>query len=138
MSTPPSAGSHERDASAVAIEGHSQVQLLGDAASLLDIDLADLLTVVAGLGSLQHHPEHGLGVLPRLVRGAREPDAAALSSTAGVDLRLHGRDTAAQLASRALRLERGHREVTARHSDAKFPEDLFRLVLVDLHVVNAP
>ena len=80
--------------------------------ALLDVDLADLLPLGAGLRGLQHHAEHA----PR--RGSRASSgerasliAAALAAPAGVDLGLHRADAAAELAGGALGLERRGREV---------------------------
>ena len=133
MSTPPSVEAMTARRPTLAVEGHAEVELARDPAALLDVDLADLLPLGAGLRGLEHHAEHRLGVGARLVGRAGELHAAALPAAAGVDLGLHGADAAAELAGGALGLERRDREVAARHGDAELPEDLLRLVLVDLH-----
>jgi len=121
---------HHGQPPGLAVERHAQVQLPGDAAALLDVDLPDLLPVRTGLRRLQHHAQHGLGVLPGLVRGAGQPDASTLPPASGVDLRLHRADAAAELAGGALGLERRDGEVAAGHGHAELPQDLLRLVLV--------
>jgi hypothetical protein len=81
----------------------------------------------------ERHAEHLLRVSPDLVDGLGDLHAAALAAAAGVDLRLHDPDAAAQLLCDGHRFVGRHRRLAARRGDAVLPEDLLALVLVDVH-----
>src|SRR5438067_1762917 len=69
--------------------------------------------------------------LAHLVQRLRDLHAAALAAAAGVDLRLHHPDLAAELLCRLHRLVDAHRREAARRRHAVLPEDLLPLVLVN-------
>ena len=62
----------------------------------LDEHAADLPALRAGLMRDQRHADHLLGELLGLVGRFRQLDAAALAAAAGMDLRLHDDDAAAE------------------------------------------
>src|SRR5437868_508320 len=66
-----------------------------------------------------------------LVQRSLDLPAAALAAAAGVDLRLHHPDLAAELLCRFHRLVDAHRREAARRRHAVLPEDLLPLVLVN-------
>src|SRR5207248_298637 len=80
------AGGHRHVAADRPIEGDAQVQLAGDVASLLDVDLPYPLALRARLVGDELHAQHLLENLARLFRAFRQLHAAALAAAASVDL----------------------------------------------------
>src|SRR5271156_5637800 len=68
-----------------------------------------------------------------LIERLRHLDAAALAAAAGVDLRLHHPDFAAELPGGGVRLGYGEARHTAWSGHAELAQDLFALILVNIH-----
>src|SRR6266436_3303230 len=79
------------------------------------------------------HAQNFLCPGAHLIDRFRDLHAAAFAAAAGVDLRLHYPDLAAELLRRVDRLVHAHRGKAARRRHAVFAEDLLALVLVDFH-----
>ena len=105
MFMPPSGETISTGPSARAIDDDAQVQLAGDVAACFDQHLADRLAFGAGLNRDQRLAEQRFGDLGGLVGALHQLHAAlrrvffdrSLAATAGVDLRLHHGDRAAEL-----------------------------------------
>jgi hypothetical protein len=69
-------------------------------------------------------------------RGLADLDPARLAAAARVHLRLDHRDGGAELFGGFFSLGRGVGEEALRHGDAEFTEELFGLILVNIHVFN--
>jgi hypothetical protein len=122
-----------------------EVELSGDVHALLDEQALDLLALGAGLDGDERAADHLLGVGVRVVGRLDDLDAAevgvlleaALAAAAGVDLRLDDDDRVAgelvQLARGLARLVGGERDAGQRDRDPEAAQQLFPLVLVDLH-----
>src|SRR5207248_5904394 len=132
---PTLAGRHRHVAADGAVEGDAEIELAGDVASFLDVDLPHLLALRAGLVGDELHAHHLLEDLARLFRAPRQLHSAALAAAARVNLRFDHDDAllAHQLARGGdgfvLRLD----QLAARDRDAVSAQDLLGLVLVDLH-----
>src|SRR5262249_44641195 len=129
------------DPSPVAIDHGAEVELLGHLEPLLDIDAADLLAGRAGLVRHELHPQDLLGELTRFGGAAlRDLHSAALAATASVDLRFDDDERIAGLRCEALRggfrLVHGEGWIAFGNGDTVLGEDLFALVLVDLHAAS--
>ncbi len=131
-------GSHEGHPGACPIQDHSKVQLLGDIQALFDIDFPNLLSVGAGLGGSQGHPQNLLRQVLRFRGGPGELHSTRLAPSAGVDLRLDYGDRRPKLSRRPLRFPGGARQNPAGNRDSIFLQDLLRLKLVDLHLPYTP
>jgi hypothetical protein len=126
---------HEGVAPGAAVERDAEVELAGDVAALLEVDLAHFLARGPRLVGDQLHAHHLREDLAGLLRALGELDAAALAAPARVDLRFDDRDGIVlhQLA------RGGHRFVGALHQlafgdrHAERAQDPLGLVLVDLH-----
>ena len=81
----------------------------------------------------QLHSKNLLGVLFYFRQGLRNLYPPSLAATAGMDLRLHHPDAAAELFGRFDRLVDAEARKTARRDEAEFSEQLFSLVLVYFH-----
>ena len=68
-----------------------------------------------------------------LIERLRHLDAAALAAAAGVDLRLHHPNLAAQLARGRVRLRHRKAGTPRGRRDAELAQDLFALILVNIH-----
>src|SRR5688572_4920774 len=125
---------HDGDARGSAVNQHAEIELAPDVAAALHIDALHQLALGAGLVGDKGHADHALDILAHLVQRLRDLDAAALAAPAGVDLRLHDPDLAAQLLGRLDRLVGGVGDLTRKDADAEFGEQSLRLILVDVHV----
>ena len=130
-----SRGDHDREG-AGAVEGHAEIELAVEVERLLDEHLPDDPAGGAGLRRHEGHAENRPGVLERLVRVRRDPDAAAFSPSARVNLRLHDGGSSEPLRDLARALGRVG-DLAARHGDPVPREDRLGLVLVDLHGVRS-
>ena len=90
----------------------------------------------AGLMRDQRHAQHALGFLLHLLDGFDDLDAAALAAAAGMDLRLHHPDRAAQFLGRRDRFLDREGGLAARHRHAEAAQDLLGLIFVDIHGVS--
>src|SRR2546425_11701751 len=120
---------HHHRAAPVAVEGDPEVELARDVGGALDVDLLDPQP-------LDLHAEDGRRRGLRVGRGLGDLDAAGLSATAGVHLRLD-RDRRADRLRGALGFVGRRRDATVRNCNARALEHLLRLVLVDLHAALA-
>ena len=133
---------HHHHAAEAAVDHHAEVELARDVDRLLDEQPLDDLAARPGLVRDQVHAED---LLRGLARGGGPLDhlhAAPLAAPAGVDLRLDDHELVVGLGDQRLRGRLGlvdaeHRPTLGdRH--AELLQDLFRLVLVDLHGVTGP
>ncbi len=90
----------EGDARGFAVDQHREIELLVDRRAFLDVEPVDLLAVRAGLVRDQRRAEHAGRFLLHVVDRFDDLDAAGLAAAAGVDLRLHHPDRAAELVAR--------------------------------------
>ncbi len=116
-----------------AIESDREVQLAGDLATGLDVDLAHELALGAGLLGHQRHPQDRLGVLRGLLRGLRRLDAAGLAASPGMNLGFDDGDVAAEAPGRLFGGRGIGSQLAVGHRDAVFAEKGLRLILVNVH-----
>ena len=136
-------GGDHRNPGGLAVHKQGEVEFLGDGGAFLDVEAVDLLALRAGLFGDQNATQHFLGGGLHIVQRLQHPNAAlgvgaqalesAFAAPAGVDLRLHDPDRAAQLAGGFDRF--GDREggIPARNRDTELGEDGLGLMLVDVH-----
>ncbi len=119
-----------------AVDQEPQIQLASDVAAFLDIDALDLAPGRSGLVGdeimAQQCPRRGGDIL----LGADDFDAAGLAAAAGMDLRLDHPDRPAEPPRHSDRLRGGIGDPAARHRDAEFRQQLFRLIFVDVHRIS--
>jgi hypothetical protein len=127
-------GGHDGDARGGAVDQHAEIELAPDVAAALHIDALHQLAPGAGLVGDEVHADHAAGILAHLVQRLGDLDAAALAAAAGVDLRLHDPDLAAQLPGRLDRFVGRVGDLTRKDADAELGEQPLRLILVDVHV----
>ena len=123
---------HQHREPQLAIEYDPGVELAGNIAGRGDQDLLHLPAFGASLGCDQLHAENGIAVLPDLFEAGGELDPSALSSSAGVNLRLHHPQAPAKSLRSSYR--RIHRidSLSGRHGNASRGKYFFRLVFVNL------
>ena len=126
-------GNDEGDARGFPVDQRREIEFAVDGRAFLDIDAVDLLAVRAGLMRDQRRAEDARGLLLHVVDGFDHLDAAGLAAAAGVDLRLHHPDRAAQLLGALDRLIDGEGRHAARHRHAEFAQHGLGLILVDIH-----
>ena len=90
----------DRDARGLAVDQHREIELLLDRRAVLDVEPVDLLALRAGLVRDERRAEQALCLLLDVLDRLDHLDAAGLAAPAGVDLRLHDPDRAAELAAR--------------------------------------
>src|SRR6185369_2212268 len=127
-------GGHDGDARRRAVDQHAEIELAPDVAAALHIDALHQLALGAGLVGDEVHADHAARIVAHLVEGFGDLDPTAFAAAAGMDLRLHDPDLAAQLLGRLDRLVRGIGDLTRKDADAEFGEQSLRLILVDVHV----
>jgi hypothetical protein len=126
-------GGHQHHFLRAAVHHHAHVELLANVGTLLDQQAAYLLPFGTRLVRHQVHAENLLREVAYLVQRSCDLHAAALAAAAGVDLRLHHPDLAAELLGCLDGLIDAESGEAARRGDAELAEDLLSLVLVDLH-----
>ena len=126
-------GDDEGDARGFAVDQRRQIEFAVDGRAFLDVEPVDLLAVRAGLMGDQRQAEDARGFLLHVVDGFDHLDAAGLAAAAGVDLRLHHPDRAAEFLGALDRLIDGKGRHAARHRNAEFAQDRFGLILVNVH-----
>ena len=126
-------GDDKGDARGLAVDQRRKIELALDGRAFLDIDAVDLLAVRAGLVRHQRRAEDAGRFLFHVVDGFDHLDAAGLAAPAGMDLRLHHPDRAAELGGAFQRLVNGKCRHAARHRNAEFAQHGFGLILVDVH-----
>ena len=116
-----------------AVNQNAQIQLALDVEPFFDQQAANDAALRARLRRDQLHSENALGMRRRFVGRFRELHAAAFAAPAGMNLRFHHHDRRAK----PLRYRAGfvffEDHLAARHWNAKFREDRFRLIFVNLH-----
>ncbi|GJE45566.1 hypothetical protein AEGHOMDF_4765 [Methylobacterium soli] len=127
-------GGDHPDALGLPVEDVAEIELALERVGGLDIDALDGLALGAGLDRDEALAEEVLGRVADLVVGAAELDPAGLAAGARMDLRLHRPEGAAEFRRRVDRLVRaeGHRPLG--HGDAEAREQLFGLILVNVHL----
>ncbi len=136
-------GGDHRHPAGLAVDQQREVELAGDLRALFNIEATDHAALRPGLVGHQHPVQHLLGVGADLVDRLDDADAAlgvgaealeaALAAAAGVDLRLHHEDGAAQVLRGLDRLFDRVGGEPARDGDAELFEDGLGLMLVDVH-----
>ena len=127
---------HEDHLRTRAVEHNAQIQLAGDSRAGFNQQPLHSLPGGAGLVRHQLHAENLLRVLFRFAPRLCQLHAAALAATPGVDLRLHHHDPmpgAEELLRRGVCLLKGGRHLPVRDRHTVAAQNLFRLVLVNLH-----
>ena len=124
---------HHGDAPGGAVDQHAEIELAADVEAFLDVDALDFLALGAGLVGDQVHADHLLGGIGHVLDGLDHLDAAALAAAAGMDLGLHDPDAAAQLLGDFFGFLRGVGDAAFGHGDAKFGEQAFGLIFVNVH-----
>src|SRR5262249_45736996 len=130
-------GRHQHDLLRAAVDHHADVELLADVGAFLDQQAPHLLAFGPGLVRDELHAEDLLGAQPHFVERFGDLHAAALAAAAGVDLRLHYPDAAAELLRRVERLVYAHRRKAARRRHAVLAQQLLALILVDFHRIES-
>ena len=115
-----------------AVEGDGEIELASDLHRLFDQDAPHPQSFRSGLRRHQLAREEILGQLLRLLRVMHHLDAAGLAAAAGVDLCLDHAMSAHHLGG-ALDLVGGETDAAARDRDVIGTENLFGLVLVNVH-----
>ncbi len=128
-------GNHESHARGFPVDQRGQIEFAVDGRAFLDVEPVDLLAVRAGLMGNQRRAEDARGFLLHVVDGFDHLDAAGLTSAAGVDLRLHHPNRAAEFVGSLERLVDGKRRHPARHRHAEFTQHRFSLILVNVHAM---
>ena len=133
----------EGDAARRAVDQRREIELGGDVGAFLDIEPADLLAGLAGLGRDERLAEHLADEGLDLVDRAGEAHAAlvagvlllelALAAAAGVDLRFHHPQRSAEFLGGVLGLVGGEHRLAAGHRHPEFLQDRLTLVFVDVH-----
>ena len=137
----------EGDARGRAVDERGQIELARDLGGLRHEHAVDDAAVGARLLGDERLAQHLLGEGAHLVARLGEPHAAllagrgllelALAAAAGVDLRLDDEHRARELLHRFRGLARGERRHAARGRNAELPQQLFCLVLVDVHATSS-
>ena len=117
------------------VNGQGHVELPSDVGQFLDQHRVYWNPLGVGLVGYQVLPQEGLGGLLRLFRRAHHLDAAGLAPTAGVDLGFDYRLPAQLLGGLAGFLGRVS-QYAPGHRDAVASENLFGLILVQLHLCS--
>ena len=133
---------HEDDLAGGAVEHEAEVELAVDGRAGFDEQALDFLSLRAGLVRDELHAEDGLASAASASSMRLDDlDAAALAASAGVDLRLDDDGGVAcaeeRLGGRVGLFERGG-HLARRDRDAVLAQDVFRLVLVNLHRRGLP
>src|SRR6516225_6597410 len=116
-----------------AINERREIIFTLDCRAFLDIDAAHLAAMQPGLVRDQNGAEHPLSLALYLGDRFEDLDAAGLAAAAGMDLRLHHPDRAAELVGGLFRIRRGEGCDPARYRHAEFPQYRFGLIFVDVH-----
>ena len=129
-------GDDEGDAAGGAVHQRREIKFALDGRAVFDIEALDQAARRAGLMGDQGHAQDALGFLLHVLDGFDHLDAAALAAAAGMDLRLHHPDRAAQFLCRRDRFL--HREGGLAFGDghAESAQHLFCLIFVDIHGVS--
>ena len=126
-------GGDERDAAGAAIDQEREVKLARDGRVFHHIDVPHEPALRPGLWRDKRLPQHAVGLGVDFLNRLDELDAAPFASAAGVDLRLHDEDFAAEIASKRGRLLRTCRHSSIGHGRPVFPEQSLGLVFVNVH-----
>ncbi len=123
----------ERNARGRAVDQRREVELLLDRRALFDVEPVDHLALGAGLVGDEGRAENACRLAAHVGNRLHDLDAARLAAAAGVDLRLDDPDRTAELVRGLLRLLDRECRDAVRHRHAEFPQNGFRLVLVNIH-----
>jgi len=119
--------------SSISVDDHAEVELPGDVAALLHVDLEHLLALGPGLVGdelpAQDARRRGLG----LGRAFHHLDTAGLAAAPGVDLGLHHNDRRAEFRGGLLGFLGGGGHDAPGHDHPVLLQNLLGLVLVDVH-----
>jgi len=130
---------HEDELADGAVEHDAEVEFAIDGRGLLNQQPLHLLALRASLVGDELHTENLLDVQVGVFAVLRHLHAAALPRPPGVNLRLHHHAAGAlgkQLAGHRGRLFRSVGHFAPRNGHAVFGQDLFRLILVNLHWIG--
>ena len=124
---------HQANALGPAVDHHADVEFFFDVRAFFNQQATDFLSLGAGLMRLQHHAENLRSVAFHLVERTREFDAAPLATTAGVNLRLHHPDVAAEFLCCGHCLINTETRDTAGCHNAEAAQYFLSLIFVNLH-----
>ena len=124
---------HQHDFLGDAVGDHRHVQFFLDVRAFFDQQAAHFLAFRAGLVGHQLHAHDLVRVFAYLFDRLGDFHATALAAAASMDLRLDDPDRAAQLFSCFHGLIHRHARNAARNGHSELSEDLFALILMDLH-----
>jgi hypothetical protein len=126
----------EGDAAGGAVHQRRQIQLAFDRRAVFYIKTLDQAARRAGLMRDQRHAQDTCRFLLHILDGFDHLDAAALAAAAGMDLRFHHPDRAAQFLGGSNGFF--HREGAPAfwHRHAESAQDFFGLIFVDIHGVS--
>src|SRR5579872_7545111 len=123
----------ESHARGFAIDQGGQIEFAVDGGAFFDIEAIDFLAVRTGLMRDQRRTEDARRFLFDVIDRFNDLDAAGLAAATGVNLRLHDPYRTAKLVGGLDRFIDGKGRDPARHRHAKFTQDGFGLILVDIH-----
>jgi hypothetical protein len=116
------------------VDHHAEVELLAMCSAFLDQQAPHLLPSGPGLMRDELHAEDlAARSCARRPATSRELHAAALAAAAGVDLRLHHPDRAAEFFAASTASSTLKHGIPRGVTTPNLPEDLLALVFVDLH-----
>src|SRR6184192_1302288 len=124
---------HHDDPLMLAVQHEADVQLALDGERLLHEHAMHRQSLGAGLTGHQDLAEQILGGVPHVGIGGAQPHAPCFAASARVDLGLHDPAAATDFRRAIHRLLRAVRDAALGHRHAEAREQLFRLVLVDVH-----
>ena len=123
---------HHRRTIGGAVDHHAEVELARDLTGTLDEQPADDPALGAGLVGDERLPEERARRRVRLADVAHDLHAASLTAPAGVDLGFHDAGKAHPRGGRDGSVDRVA-GLPVRHGDLVTPEELLRLMLMDVH-----
>src|SRR5260370_5689646 len=124
---------HENRKTGSAIDQKAEVKFALDVQTFFDEHTLDDAAARAGLRRHEIHAQDVAGDFGGFVAGARELDAATLTTTAGMNLGLDEDDVGFEALCRFARFLLGVSDFAARSGDAVARENRFGLILVNLH-----
>src|SRR5579864_4269966 len=122
---------NEGDSRCAAIHQSRKVELSLDRRPVFDIEPVDHASMRTGLMGNERHAKHALGFFPHIVEGPHDLNAAALATTAGVNLSFHNPDGSAQFLGDLHRFACRERGLATWDRSTEAAENLLGLVFMD-------
>src|SRR6185436_3849360 len=127
--------SHENRPASLPIDNNSQIKFATNVESFFDKNLLDFAALGTGLRRDESHSDHLAGEIGSFIGSLRQLDAAAFSSSTGVNLRLHDNSAAEFVRNRA-GFFLGISHFAPRNSHAITRKNFLPLVLVYFHMTS--